>query len=168
METIIAALIGLVGVVMGVLAFWIRAGFQDLRSSMDQGFAAAERRVDGRFEQVDGRFEKVDGRFDKVDGRFEKVDGRFDKVDGRFEKVDGRFDKVDGRFEKVDGRFDKVDERFDKVDGRFDRVEVILREHGERLARMEGALAASGVALPLPAAAERPVLGSPAPEAAAS
>lgn len=105
METIIAALIGLVGVVMGVLAFWIRAGFQDLRSSMDQGFAAAERRVDGRF---------------------------------------------------------------DKVGERFDKVEVILREHGERLARMEGALAASGVALPLPAAgAERPVLGSPATEAAA-
>ena len=119
METIIAALIGLVGVVMGVLAFWIRAGFQDLRSSMEQGFAAAERRVDGRF------------------------------------------DTVDGRFDTVDGRFEKVGERFDKV-------EVILREHGERLARMEGALAASGLALPLPAAAaERPVLGSPATEAAA-
>lgn len=105
METIIAALIGLVGVVMGVLAFWIRAGFQDLRTSMDQGFAAAERRVDARF---------------------------------------------------------------DKVDERFDKVEVILREHGERIARMEGALAASGVALPSSAAAaERPVLGSPATEAAA-
>lgn len=112
METIIAALIGLVGVVMGVLVFWIRAGFQDLRSSMDQGFAAAERRADGRF--------------------------------------------------------DKVEERFDKVGERFDKVEVILREHGERVARMEGALAASGLALPLPAAAaERPVLGSPATEAAA-
>ncbi len=119
METIIAALIGLVGVVMGVLAFWIRAGFQDLRSSMDQGFAAAERRVDGRFV-------------------------------------------------KVDERFDKIDERFDKIDERFDRIEVIRREHGERVARMEGALAASGLALQLPAAAaERPVLGSPPTEAAA-
>ncbi len=119
METIIAALIGLVGVVMGVLAFWIRAGFQDLRSSMNQGFAAAERRVDGRFD-------------------------------------------------KVGEGFARVEERFDKVGERFDRVEVILREHGERIARMEGALAASGLALPLPAAsAERPVLGSPATEAAA-
>lgn len=105
METIIAGLIGLVGVVMGVLAVWIRAGFQDLRSSMDRGFAAAERRVDGRF---------------------------------------------------------------DNVGERFDKVEVILREHGERIARMEGALAAAGVALPPPtAAAERPVFGPPAAEAAA-
>ncbi|MCY3953617.1 MAG: hypothetical protein OXG69_13900 [bacterium] len=105
METIIAALIGLVGVAMGVLAFWIRAGFSDLRSAMAEGFAAAERRVD---------------------------------------------------------------ERFNKVDERFDKVEVILWEHGERIARMEGALAASGVALPLPAtAAERPVLEPPAAEAAA-
>ncbi|MCY4104371.1 MAG: hypothetical protein OXG55_14090 [bacterium] len=105
METIIAALIGLVGVALGVLAFWIRAGFSDLRSAMAEGFAAAERRVD---------------------------------------------------------------ERFNKVDERFDKVEVILREHGERIARMEGALAASGVALPLPAtAAERPVLEPPAAEAAA-
>ena len=105
METIIAALIGLVGVAMGVLAFWIRAGFSDLRSAMAEGFAAAERRVD---------------------------------------------------------------ERFNKVDERFDKIEVILWEHGERIARMEGALAASGVALPLPAtAAERPVLEPPAAEAAA-
>ena len=112
METIIAALIGLVGVAMGVLAFWIRAGFSDLRSAMAEGFAAAERRVDERF--------------------------------------------------------NKVDERFDKVDERFDKIEVILWEHGERIARMEGALAASGVALPLPAAAaERPVLEPPAAEAAA-
>ena len=104
METIIAALIGLVGVALGVLAFWIRAGFSGLRSAMAEGFAAAERRVD---------------------------------------------------------------ERFNKVDERFDKVEVILREHGERIARMEGALAASGIALPLPAAAERPVLEPPATEAAA-
>lgn len=105
METIIAALIGLVGVVMGVLAFWIRAGFQDLRSSMDQGFAAAERRVDGRF---------------------------------------------------------------DKVDDRFGRIEVILRENGERIARLEGALVASGVPLALrPAAPEHPKAGSAAAEAAA-
>ena len=105
METIIAALIGLVGVALGVLAFWIRAGFSGLRSAMAEGFAAAERRVD---------------------------------------------------------------ERFNKVDERFDKIEVILWEHGERIARMEGALAASGVALPLPAtAAERPVLEPPAAEAAA-
>ena len=47
-------------------------------------------------------------------------------------------DAIARRFEQVDARFDRIDERFDRVDVRFDRVDdVLLRDHGERIARLE-------------------------------
>lgn len=82
METIIAAMIGLVGVFLGVLGFWIRSGFQDQRAGMSAGFAAA-------------------------------------------------------------------DKRFDKVDAVLKEHGTALRLQGERIARMEGALAAHGLPAPL-------------------
>ncbi|MCY3924221.1 MAG: hypothetical protein OXG52_01720 [bacterium] len=75
METIIAALIGLVGVALGVLAFWIRAGFSDLRSAMAEGFAAAERRVDRLSDEVDERFDRVDGTLREHGERIARMEG---------------------------------------------------------------------------------------------
>ena len=100
METIIASLIGVVGVVLSALVFWVGSAVKDLRVSMD------------------------------------------------------------ARFEKVDERFEKVDERFEKVDERFDRIDAVLRQHGERTARIEGALGASGIIAPPPLTAQ----GEPAVE----
>ena len=84
METIIASLIGVVGVVLSALVFWVGSAVKDLRVSMD-----------ARFDKVDERFEKVDDKFDKVNERFETIDDKFDKVNERFDKVNERFDKVD-------------------------------------------------------------------------
>lgn len=93
METIIASLIGVVGVVLSALVFWVGSAVKDLRVSMD-------------------------------------------------------------------ARFEKVDERFEKVDERFDRIDAVLRQHGERTARIEGALGASGIIAPPPLTAQ----GEPAVE----
>ena len=79
METIIASLIGVVGVVLSALVFWVGSAVKDLRTAMDA--------------------------------------------------------------------------RFDKVYGRFDKVDAALRQHGERTARIEGALGASGILAPPPLAA---------------
>ena len=93
METIIASLIGVVGVVLSALVFWVGSAVKDLRTAMD-------------------------------------------------------------------ARFDKVYERFDKVD-------AVLRQHGERTARIEGALGASGILAPPPLAAhDEPVVETSAAEAA--
>lgn len=97
METIIASLIGVVGVVLSALVFWVGSAVKDLRVSMD-------------------------------------------------------------------ARFDKVDERFEKVDERFDRIDAVLRQQGERTARIEGALGASGIIAPPPLAAQ----GEPAVETSAA
>ena len=111
METIIASLIGVVGVVLSALVFWMGSALKDLRTAMDAGFEAAERRAEKRF--------------------------------------------------------DKVDERFDKVYERFDKVDAVLRQHGERTARIEGALGASGILAPPPAAApDEPAVETAAAEAA--
>lgn len=101
METIIASLIGVVGVVLSALVFWVGSAVKDSRAAME------------------------------------------------------------ARFEKVDARFDKIDERFDKID-------AVLRQHGERTARIEGALGASGVIAPPPLAAhDEPVVETSAAEATA-
>lgn len=108
METIIASLIGVVGVVLSALVFWVGSAVKDSRTTME------------------------------------------------------------ARFEKVDARFDKIDERFDTVGERFDKIDAVLRQHGERTARIEGALGASGVIAPPPLAAhDEPVVGTSAAEAAA-
>ncbi len=122
METIIASLIGVVGVVLSALVFWVGSAVKDSRTAME----------------------------------------------ARFEKVDERFDNIDGRFDRMDERFDRIDERFDRMDERFDKVDTVLRQYGERTARIEGALGASGVIAPPPLAAhDEPVVGTSAAEAAA-
>ncbi len=92
METVIAAMVGLVGVFLAIGAAWIRAGFGEVRAEI-RGVRAA------------------------------------------------------------------MDERFDKVD-------ITLGEHGERIARMEGALVASGVPVALTTPAPgHPTVGSAPAEA---
>ncbi|MCY4631612.1 MAG: hypothetical protein OXE75_12125 [bacterium] len=109
METIIASLIGVVGVVLSALVFWVGSAVKDLRTAMDT------------------------------------------------------------RFDKVDERFEKVDERFDKIDERFERVYAVLRQHGERTARIEGGLGASGILAPPPLADhDEPVVETSGAEAATS
>lgn len=83
METIIASLIGVVGVVLSALVFWVGSAVKDSRVSMD---------------------------------------------------------------------------------ARFDNVDAVLRQHGERIARIEGALGASGIIAPPPLAAK----GEPAVETSAA
>lgn len=83
METIIASLIGVVGVVLSALVFWVGSAVKDLRVSMGE---------------------------------------------------------------------------------RFDKVDAVLRQHGERTARIEGALGASGIIAPPPLAAQ----GEPAVETSAA
>ena len=102
METIIASLIGVVGVVLSALVFWVGSAVKDLRTAMD-------------------------------------------------------------------ARFDKVDERFDKIDERFERVYAVQRQHGERTARIEGGLGASGILAPPPLADhDEPVLETSTAEVATS
>lgn len=43
--------------------------------------------------------------------------------------------------DRVYARFDGVDSRLDRIDSRLDRIEgVVLRDHAERIARLEAAL----------------------------
>ena len=47
-------------------------------------------------------------------------------------------DRVYARFDGIDARLDRIDARLDRMDARLDRVEgVVLRDHGERIARLE-------------------------------
>ncbi len=53
---------------------------------------------------------------------------------GRF--TDLREDMNNG-FGQIGKRLDRMDDRLDRVDDRLGRIEMTLREHGERLARVE-------------------------------
>lgn len=45
--------------------------------------------------------------------------------------------------DRVYARFDGVDARLDRIEARLDRIEgVVLRDHGERIARLETRLSA--------------------------
>ena len=73
-------------------------------------------------------------------------------------ETNARFDAVDRRFDGVDRRFDTVDRRFDTVDRKLDSQNATSSRHGERIARVEGIVAAPEP-LSEEAATERTVAG---------
>ena len=67
------------------------------------------------------------------------LDGLTSAMDRGFAHVDRRFEEVDRRFEEVDRRFEQIEGRLGRIEGRLDRIETnVLRDHGERIARLEG------------------------------
>ena len=53
----------------------------------------------------------------------------------RFEaRVDARFDAVDARFAQMDGRLDRIDDRFTRLE------QDVIRDHGQRISRLEARL----------------------------
>ncbi|HET7454056.1 MAG TPA: hypothetical protein VFJ76_00880 [Solirubrobacterales bacterium] len=64
-------------VVMTPREKWTDERLDELKKSVDDGFA----RVDGEIKDLR---REMDERFDKVDARFDKVDERFDKIEDRF------------------------------------------------------------------------------------
>ena len=59
---------------------------------------------------------------------------------GTVSHLEGRFDGLEGRFDGLEGRFDGLENRFDAQGKRIDGILHVLREHGERLARIEAKL----------------------------
>jgi predicted nucleic acid-binding Zn-ribbon protein len=68
---------------------------------------------------------------------FSKIDEKFTKIDQRFDKIDEKFTKIDQRFDKIDERFEKIDARFDLVDSQLFSINHELKDHGQRLDRIE-------------------------------
>ncbi|MCQ3809459.1 MAG: hypothetical protein KTV68_02780 [Acidimicrobiia bacterium] len=66
--------------------------------------------------------------------------GTVSHLEGRFDGLEGRFDGLEGRFDGLEGRFDGLENRFDAQGKRIDGILHVLREHGERLARIEAKL----------------------------
>jgi tetrahydromethanopterin S-methyltransferase subunit G len=63
------------------------------------------------------------------------------RLDGFEARVDSRFAQVDSRFAQMEDRFSRIDERFDRIDGRFARLEQdVIRDHGQRISRLEARL----------------------------
>ena len=62
-----------------------------------------------------------------------------------FARVDEKFEKIDSRFEQIDSRFEKIDSRFDLIDSQLFSINHELKDHRQRLDRIErkqaGALA---------------------------
>ncbi|MCY4433117.1 MAG: hypothetical protein OXE45_05510 [bacterium] len=52
----------------------------------------------------------------------------------------GTVSHLEGRFDGLEGRFDGLENRFDAQGKRIDGILHVLREHGERLARIEAKL----------------------------
>jgi chaperonin cofactor prefoldin len=102
----------------------VEVQFQELKSdvriiaeTMQQGFAAMER----RFEAVDKRFENIQTQMDR---RFDAVDKRFEDWNQRFEDLQNQ---MDTRFNAVDKRFDDVNKRFEDSNQRFGDFQLSLR-----------------------------------------
>lgn len=125
---------------------WDDGRLNDLSLRVDNGFKAADRRVD-RFEQeVKIGFAKVDERFDKVE---REMKAGFARADDRLEKADERADqRLEKAFEKADLRLNQSIERADlrlekameKADLRLDKV---IRETKEGFAKVEVQIAAA-------------------------
>ena len=73
--------------------------------------------------------------------RFNRVDERFDRVDERFDRVDDKFDRVDDKFEGLEQKVDNNTAAIKDLEIRLtEKFTSQLREHGERLARIEAKL----------------------------
>jgi len=64
---------------------------ESLTTILDERFAAFERRLDRRFDEVDRRFDEVDRRFDEIDHRFALVDRKFETQEY---KLNSRMDQL--------------------------------------------------------------------------
>ena len=127
---IVSSIIGTVGAAfIAVLVFFLQALRDDIRA------------VGARIDKVESGLGE---RFDKVESG---LGARFDKVESG---VGERFDKVESG---VGARFDKVDTHLGGIDVRLARIETTQEEHGrqlariadhgERIAALEGAVAAA-------------------------
>lgn len=118
---------------------WSDDRLDDLKETVEDGFARADTKMDDGFARVDADIRELRGELkseaNAIRGELKSEVGdlrtemntRFDKVDARFDKVDTRFEKVDARFEKVDARFDKLNERFSRQNwGLFAAAVVII------------------------------------------
>ena len=135
---IVSSIIGTVGAAfIAVLVFFLQALRDDIRA------------VGARIDKVESGLEsRLGARIDKVESG---VGERFDKVESG---VGERFDKVESGLEsRLGARFDKVDTHLGGIDVRLARIETTQEEHGrqlariadhgERIAALEGAVAAA-------------------------
>ncbi len=131
-----AVLGGLMTVLGTILAFMLRA----LRSEI----GAVESRLGERFDRVDDRFEKfqatVEGRFDRVDARFEKFETA---VDARSEKQGTDIgSEIRQLRESVTGNKESL-ARIETTLAAQGRQLERMADQGERIAALEGAIAAA-------------------------
>jgi chromosome segregation ATPase len=68
---------------------------------------------------------------------FTRMEDRFEQIDARFEQIDARFEQIDARFEQIDARFEQIDARFTLNDTQFFSIHHELKDHRERLERIE-------------------------------
>ena len=135
---IVSSIIGTVGAAfIAVLVFFLQALRDDIRA------------VGARIDKVESGLEsRLGARIDKVESG---VGERFDKVESG---VGERFDKVESGLEsRLGARIDKVDTHLGGIDVRLARIETTQEEHGrqlariadhgERIAALEGAVAAA-------------------------
>ncbi|MCY4104584.1 MAG: hypothetical protein OXG55_15200 [bacterium] len=89
MDAIVAALIGLVGML-------ITGGFVWLRSEIIPRLDRIEGRLDRMNERSDERFDRVDERFDRVDERFDGVGDLLRSQGERVAPLEGRDEALSG------------------------------------------------------------------------
>jgi DNA anti-recombination protein RmuC len=85
------------------------ARFDEVLTSVREGFERMDLRFEDTQRQMDQRFEAMQTQMDQ---RFEAVHERFEAMDKRFEAVQTQMAE---RFEAVDKRFDDVNKRFTMV-----------------------------------------------------
>ena len=87
----------------------------------------------------------LEGRFDGLEKRFGGLEGRFDGLEKRFGGLERRFGGVEKRFGGLERRFGGLESSL-TADTRDLEIRLIdkftshLKEHGERLARIEAKL----------------------------
>ena len=154
---IVSSIIGTVGAAfIAVLVFFLQALRDDIRAvgaRIDKVESGLESRLGARIDKVESGLEsRLGARIDKVESGLEsRLGARIDKVESGLEsRLGARFDKVESGLE---ARFDKADTHLGGIDVRLARIETTQEEHGrqleriadhgERIAALEGAVAAA-------------------------
>ena len=106
MDAIIAALIGVVGMLISGGFLWLRSEIVLLRNRMDERFADIDVRfadIDKRFADIDKRFADIDVRFDGIDKRCADIDKRFDGIEESIRAQGEQIARIEGREEAIAG-----------------------------------------------------------------
>lgn len=127
---IVSSLIGTVGAAfIAVLVFFL----QGLRDDIRAVGARIDRLESGLRSELGGRIDRL------ASGLRSELGGRIDKVEsGLRAELGGRLDSVESRLTAIDGKLARIE----ATQVEHGRLLVGMADHGERIAALEGAVAA--------------------------